>query len=164
MTKQEALELLAETYPGQMEVTANERITDWQAAKHLYHAKGVGINPEIYGSTQKQLMEIGKPGGLPEYVRKGNKLPSIEHVKAYQEALKNICENSQKRTDSKYYYKQGVTPATVYYDEDNRLIVSFNQTSGDLITGDRQRENVFDRFMDDNTLGGLKWIAKWGNN
>ena len=49
----------------------------------------------MYGITQEQLMEIGKPGGLPEYVRKGNKLPSIEHVKAYQEALKNICENSQ---------------------------------------------------------------------
>ena len=164
MTKREALELIAKTYPGQMEVTANERITDWQAAKHLYHAKGVGVDPEMYGITQEQLMEIGKPGGLPEYVRKGNKLPSIEHVKAYQEALKNICENSPKRTDSKYYYKHGVTPATVYYDKDNRLIVSFNQTSGDLITGDRQRENVFNRFMDNNTLGGLQWIAKWGNN
>lgn len=78
--------------------------------------------------------------------------------------INNICENSQKRTDSKYYYKHGVTPATVYYDEDNRLIVSFNQTSGDLITGDRQRENVFNRFMADNTLGGLQWIAKWRNN
>ena len=164
MTKREALELIAKTYPGQMEVTANERITDWQAAKHLYHAKGVGVDPEMYGITQEQLMEIGKPGGLPEYVRKGNKLPSIEHVKAYQEALKNICENSPKRTDSKYYSKHGVTPATVYYDKDNRLIVSFNQTSGDLITGDRQRENVFNRFMDNNTLGGLQWIAKWGNN
>jgi hypothetical protein len=164
MTKREALELIAKTYPGQMEVTANERITDWQAAKHLYHAKGVGVDPEMYGIRQEQLMEIGKPGGLLEYVRKGNKLPSIEHVKAYQEVLKNICENSPKRTDSKYYYKHGVTPATVYYDKDNRLIVSFNQTSGDLITGDRQRENVFNRFMDDNTLGGLQWIAKWGNN
>ena len=29
-------------------------------------------------SLQKQLMEIGKPSGLTEYVRKGNKLPSIE--------------------------------------------------------------------------------------
>ena len=164
MTKREALELIAKTYPGQMEVTANERITDWQAAKHLYHAKGVGVNPEMYGITQEQLMEIGKPGGLTEYVRKGNKLPSIEHVKAYQGALKNICENSQKRTDSKYYYKHGVTPATVYYDEDKRLMVSFNQTNGDFITGDRQRENVFNRFMADNTLGGLQWIAKWGNN
>lgn len=158
MTKPEALELIAKTYPGQIEVTANERITDWQAAKHLYHARGVGVDPEMYGITQEQLMEIGKPGGLPEYVRKG------EHVKASQEALKNICENSQKRTDSKYYYKHGVTPATVYYDEDNRLIVSFNQKTGDLITGDRQRENVFNRFMADNTLGGLKWIVKWGNN
>lgn len=105
-------------------------------------------------------------GGLIPYVQKGGKLPPIEHVKAYQEALKNICENSQKRTDSKYYYyyKHGVTPATVYYDEGNRQIVSFNQTSGDLITGDRQRENVFSRFMADNTLGGLQWIAQWGNN
>lgn len=161
MTKREALELIAKTYPGQMEVTANERITDWQAAKHLYHAKGVGVDPEMYGMTQEQLMEIGKPGGLTEYVRNGNTLPSIEHVKAYQEALKNVCENSQKRTDSKYYYKHGVTPATVYYDKENRIIVSFNQTTGDLITGDRQRENVFNRFMDDNTLCGLQWITKW---
>ena len=163
MIKQEALEVIAKTYPGQMEVTANERITDWQAAKHLYHAKGVGVDPEMYGITQEQLMEIGKPGGLTEYVRKGNKLPSIEHVKAYQEALKTICENSPKRTDSKYYYKHGVRPATVYYDEDNRLIVSFNQTSGDLITGDRQRKNVFNRFKNENYLGGKKWMLKWSN-
>lgn len=64
MTKREALELITKTYPGQMEVTANERITDWQATKHLYHAKGVGVDPEMYGITQEQLMEIGKPGGL----------------------------------------------------------------------------------------------------
>ena len=64
---------------------------------------------------------------------------------------KNICENSPKRTDSKYYYKHSVTPATVYYDEANRLIVSFNQT-----TGDKQLQNVFDRFMYENTLGGLQ--------
>jgi|GEM_PF-6782256 hypothetical protein len=77
---------------GQMEVRANERITDWRAANHLYHGKEVEIDPEIYGITQEQLIEIGKPGGLLEYIRKGNKLPFIEHVKAYQEALKNICE------------------------------------------------------------------------
>jgi hypothetical protein len=58
MSDQEALELIAKTYPGQMEVTANERITDWQAAKHLYHAKGVGVDPEMYGIRQEQLMEI----------------------------------------------------------------------------------------------------------
>ena len=77
--------------------------------------------------------------------------------------INNICENSQKRTDSKYYYKHGVTPATVYYDEDSRLMVSFNQTSGDLITGDKLREKVFEGFIDDNTLGGRQWIAKWWN-
>ena len=163
MTKGEALGLIAKTYPGQMEVTDNERITDWQAAKHLHHGIGVGVDPEMYGMTQEQLTDLSKDG-LTEYVRKGNKLPSIEHVKAYQEALKNICENSQKRTDSKYYYKHGVTPATVYYDEHNRIIVCFNQTTGDLITGDRQREKVFNRFMAHNTLGALEWITKWRNN
>ena len=61
MTKREALELIVKIYPGQMKVTANERITDWQAAKHLYHAKGVGLDPEMYGITQEQLMEVGKP-------------------------------------------------------------------------------------------------------
>ena len=50
-------------------------------------------------------MEIGKPGGLIAYVCRGTKLPSIEHVKAYQKALKHICDNCPKRTNSKYYYK-----------------------------------------------------------
>ena len=161
MTRQKALELIAETYSGSMQVTEDFKITDWQAVKHLYHAKGVGVNPEKFEITQKQLMEIGKPGGLPEYVRKGNKLPSIGHIRAYQEALKNICENpsTNRRDDTKYYYKHGVTPTTAFYN--GRYVVAFNQTNGDLITGDKQRENVSNRFMADNTLGGLQWIAKW---
>ena len=51
MAREEALELIGKTYPGQMEVTDNERITEWQAAKHLYHAIGLGIDPEMYGMT-----------------------------------------------------------------------------------------------------------------
>lgn len=119
MTEQQALNLIAKAYPGEIKVTDNEKITYWQAAKHIYHGKGVGVDPEMYGMTQKQLMEISKRGGLTAYVRKGYQLPSIGHVRAYQDALKNICicENSQKRTDSKYYYQNGVTSTTAYYDE-----------------------------------------------
>ena len=164
LTKKEALEKIAKTYPGEMEISENEKITDWQATKHIYHGKGVGIDPEMYGITQEQLMEIGKPGGLSAYVRKGGQLPSIEHVRAYQQALKDICENSQKRTNSKYYSKNGVRPATVYYNKNQRFIISFDQTTGDLITGDKQRQSAFNRFMTDNTLGGLEWIIKWNNN
>ena len=79
--------------------------------------------------------------------------------------MKDVCDNpqTQKRTDSKYYYNYGVTPATVYYDEENNIIISFNQTTGDLITGDTQRDTVFNRFKNHNVLGGINWIKKWSN-
>ncbi len=164
MTKEEALELIAKTYPGYMEVTENERITDWQAAKHLYHAKSLGVDPEMYGMTQEQLLKIRDTGGFTEYVRNGNTLPSIEHVRAYQRALKNVCENSPPKEDSKYYDKNGVTAATSYYDENKRVIVTFNKTTGDLITGYIQRKELFHQFKHDKIIGGKQWIAKWGNN
>ena len=51
----------------------------------------------------------------------------------------------------------------MYYNKDTKSIISFNQTNGDLITGDIQRRNVFDRFLVDNTLGGQKYIIQWAN-
>ena len=129
----------------------------------LYHAKGLGVDPELYGMTQAQLMKISQPSGLIEYVRKGNKLPSLEHVNSYQTALKNICQTARKRMDTKHYGTNVVTLATVYYDGDKSIIISFNQTTGDLITGDRQRVDVYERFKDHNILGGLKYINKWHN-
>lgn len=75
MTHDQALDLIYKTYPGLLEVTETERISDIQAVKHLYHAKGVGVDPSNYGITQQQLMEIGD-GGFVEYVRKGKQLPS----------------------------------------------------------------------------------------
>ena len=165
MSRKEALELISQKYSGYMEVTSDERITYWQAVKHLYHGVGVGVNPEDFGMTQKELTKL-RNDGLVKYVRKGNKLPSRAHVRAYQEALNSICKDpqTQKRTDSKYYDINGVTPATVYYNRKEKQIVSFNQTTGDLITGDKQRDPVFRRFINDNTLGGLTWINRWNND
>ena len=104
-----------------------------------------------------------EPGGLGliKYVQRGYKLPSIEHVKAYQNALKNSCENPStiRRDNSKYYYKHGVTPTTVFYNEEDRYIIAFNQTTGDLITGDKQRPKAVKNFVAENILGiqnGLK--------
>ena len=45
MTRHDALKLLKETYPGQLKITDNERISDWQAAKKVYHASDFGVNP-----------------------------------------------------------------------------------------------------------------------
>lgn len=163
MSHDEAYNLIKENYSGSMQLTEDLRIGDWQALKHLYHATGVGVNPEDYGITQQELNKIREPGGLIAYVQRGHKLPSIEHVRAYQKALKDICENplTSRRDDSKYYYKHGITPATVFYNKEGRYIIVFNQTNGDLITGDKQRRTSFDNFESKNILGSKKWIAKW---
>ena len=52
MSYDEAYNLIKETYSGSMEVTEDLRITDWQAASHLYHGTGVNVNPEDFGLTQ----------------------------------------------------------------------------------------------------------------
>ena len=88
---------------------------------------------------------------------------NYQHVKAYQNALKNICENPStiRRDNSKYYYKHGVTPVTVFCNEEGRYIIAFNQTNGDLITGDKQRPAAIRKFEETNTLGSKRWIEKW---
>jgi hypothetical protein len=68
MTKDEALKLIKETYPGQLEITANERISDWQAAKNIYQISDFGINAEDYGMTKDNLNHLQRIG-LTNYVR-----------------------------------------------------------------------------------------------
>ena len=51
MSYEDAHNLVAETYPGYLEVDESLKITDWQAAKHLYHANGMGVDPADYGFT-----------------------------------------------------------------------------------------------------------------
>ena len=93
MSYQEAHNLVAETYPGYLEVNESCKITDWQAAKHIYHANGMGIDPADYGFTQQELERIRgesryKGGGLIAYARRGYRLPPIEMVQDYQLRLK----------------------------------------------------------------------------
>jgi len=76
MSYDEAYNLVAETYPGYMQVDENCKITDWQAVKHIYHANGMGVDLSKYGFTQKQLNKIRgesryKGIGLIAYARRG---------------------------------------------------------------------------------------------
>ncbi len=63
-----AYNLIKETYQGSLQITNEQSIDYWQACKKIYHAIDFGINPEDYGMSQKQLMEISDPGGLIRYV------------------------------------------------------------------------------------------------
>ena len=159
MSYDEAIKLLQETYPGSMQVTEDFRIGDWQAASHLYHGNGVGVDPESFGMSQAELDRLR--GGFINYTRKGYKLPSIEHVRAYQTSLKTICLDSTsiRHDDAEYYYKHGMEGTTVF--QNGRYLVCFNQTTADLITGDKQRAGTIRKFNETNRIGSQKWIDKW---
>ena len=53
----------------------------------------------------------------------------------------------------------GVTPTTAF--KNDRYLVCFNQTTGDLITGDKQRRGTINKFDQTNKIGSKKWIDKW---
>lgn len=120
MSYEDAYNLVKETYPGYFEVNESCRITEWQAAKHIYHSNGMGINPVDYGFTQQELERIRgeagyEGGGLIAYARRGYRLPPIEMVRDYQGRLKLTCDQSPvKRTSVPYYDKNGAWKATVF--------------------------------------------------
>jgi len=171
MSYEEAHNLVGETYPGYMQVDANCKITDWQAAKHIYHANGMGVDLSKYGFTQQELEKIRgesqyKGGGLIAYARKGYRLPPIEMVQDYQLRLKISCEKAPiKRTNVPYYDVNGAWQSTVFAtpktEDSSPIIIAFNESTGDLITGDKQNPTVFKRFRSENYLGGKAWMLKW---
>nr|YP_010283129.1 hypothetical protein MKU15_pgp062 [Nitzschia traheaformis]ULD15893.1 hypothetical protein [Nitzschia traheaformis] len=173
MTYEDAYNLVKETYPGYLKVNESCHITDWQAAKHIYHLNGMGINPVDYGFTQQELERIRgeagyKGGGLIAYARRGYRLPPIEMVRDYQGRLKLTCDQSPiKRTSVPYYDKNGAWEATIFAtppsEDYSGIIIAFNESTGDLITGDKQRKSAFDRFEKQNYIGGKKWMLKWNN-
>ena len=114
MTYKEAKKLVYETYLGYIKIDKNCKISDWQAAKHMYHANGMGVNILKYDFTQQQLEKI-REGGLIAYARKGYKLPPIEMVRDYQSELKKNCDKALiKKSNGPYYDCNGSWKFTVF--------------------------------------------------
>ena len=61
------------------------KIQEWQAAKKVEHAVCFGLKPEGFGFSQNQAKQINAKGkgGIIAYVRKGNKLPSLDLIRVY---------------------------------------------------------------------------------
>ena len=171
MSYEDAYNLVKETYPGYLEVTENCILTDWQCAKKIYHSKGMGINPEEYGFTQKELERIRgekryKEGGLVAYARRGYRLPTIKMIHDYRSKIKGYCDKATiKRTSVPYYDINGVWNTTVFAipatENSSSIIISFNESTRDLITADKQKQSTFNRFNDENYLGSKQWMNKW---
>ena len=65
-----------------------------------------------------------------------------------------------KRTNVTYYDNNGAWKATVFAtppsEDSSGIIIAFNESTGDLITGDKQRKSAFDRFKNENYISGRK--------
>jgi hypothetical protein len=155
MTRDEALKLIEETYPGQLEITDNKRFSDWQAAKKIYHANDFGINPEDYGMTKYNIMRLNRIG-LTKYIREGRPLPPIKLVKDYQMAVKNMYDHAE-HFDGKFSSRgeQKIHETSYSYNESTRQVAGFNKETGDIITAGKYSPRAFDRFLDTKHLGRL---------
>ena len=170
MSYEEAVKLLTETYPGSEQITTNYRMTNRQAASHLYHATSFGIDPTEYGITQEELMKIAKEGGLREYAQRGNPLPSPELVKAYQQAVKHVCQDpeTEMKEGIQFFDKNGIKDVTTF--QNDRIIIIFHQSTDDsatdqnFITGNKRRARFFKDFNKTGQIGSKQWIRKWSKN
>jgi hypothetical protein len=162
MTKDEAYDLIKETYGGYMQINEDCKISDWQGVKKAYHfQKGFDIDLSKYPSISKEdLVALqNSDGGLIKYVQRGGKLPPIEFIKDSQQKVYDFChlENTEIKLDAKHYGKDtGETPCTMFFNRETQQIALFNQTSGDLITADKFRDKYFTRCINSGQFGNPK--------
>jgi len=129
------------------------KIQDWQAAKKIEHAVCFGINPADYDFSQDQAKEInGGKGGIGAYVRKGNKLPSLDLIRAYQNAVKNFCEdrNQSDRNDKSTFKGE---PSISFCNEKTRQIAVFDRETKIFITAYKLSPDQFTRYLEKSEIG-----------
>ena len=128
------------------------KISDWQAAKKIEHTVCFTINPEDYGFSQDQAKAINKPGGIVSYLRKGQRLPSLDLIRAYQNAIKNFCEdrNQSTRNDESIFRREN---AITFFNQDTRQIVVFNRETKIFITAYKLAERSVDEYLTTGNLG-----------
>ena len=102
------------------------KIQEWQAAKKLEHAVCFELKPEDFGFSQNQTKQINAQGGIVAYLLKGNKLPSLDLIRAYQNAIKNFCEDpSQSVRNDKSTFRG--EPSITFFNQETRQVVIFDQ-------------------------------------
>ena len=115
-------------------------------------------------------MKITQDGGFIKYVQRGNKLPTREHVRAYQEALTKVCldPETKQKNNIEFFDTNGKKLVTTF--QNDRVLIVFHQDTGDpitnqdFITGDKRSGSFIEKFDQTGQIGGKKWIDKWSNN
>ena len=154
MSKQEALNLLDNTYTGSKKISETEKISDWQMAKKVYHLNGLGVNPEKYEMSKDELNAIRKDG-LIKYTMKGGTLPPIELIYEGQNQIEEICQNETTFRKENGSFGKVKKPSNFYYNRDTRQIIYFDKFTGDLIMGDKFRQPYFNKALINNNISIL---------
>ena len=117
------------------------KVQEWQATKKLEHAFCFGTKPEYYGFSQEQAKEIntGKRG-LVAYLRKAKNSPSLDLIRAYQNATKNFCEdrNLSVRNDESTFRGE---PSITFFNKETRQVVIFDRETKIFITAYKISKN-----------------------
>jgi len=68
------------------------------------------------------------------YIRKGKKLPSLDLIRDYQNAMKNFCEdrNRSDRNDTSTFEGK---PSITFFNKETRQAVIFDRETKIFITG-----------------------------
>lgn len=128
------------------------KIQEWQAAKKLEHAVCFGLKPEDFGFSQDQAKQINAKGGIVAYVRKGNKLSSLDLIRAYQNAIKNFCEdpNQSVRNDKSTFRAES---SITFFNQETRQVVIFDQETKIFITAYKLAERSVDEYLTTGNIG-----------
>jgi len=148
-----AISILKEKYGSNFLSILNDefKVEDWQAAKKLEHAVCFGINPADYGFSQKQAKEINAKG-IVAYIRRGNPLPSLDLIRAYQNAIKNFCEDANKsdlNNESNFRGKPSIT----FFNKETRQVAIFNRETKIFITAYKLSEQNVDDYLTTGNIG-----------
>ena len=128
------------------------KIQEWQAAKKLEHAVCFGPKPKDFGFSQDQAKQMNAKGGLLPYARKGNKLPSLDLIRAYQNAIKNFCEdpNQSVRNDKSTFRGE---PSITFFNQETRQVVIFNQEKKIFITAYKLAKRSVNEYLTSGNIG-----------
>ena len=108
-------------------------IQEWQAAKKIEHAVCFGLKLEDFDFSQDQAKQINAKGGIVAYIRKSNKLPSLDLIRAYQNAIKNFCEDpNQSNRNNKSIFRG--EPSITFCNQETRQVVIFDRETKIFIT------------------------------
>jgi hypothetical protein len=86
------------------------------------------------------------------YVRKGKTLPNLDLIRAYQNAIKNFCEDrTQSDRNNKSTFRGD--PSITFFNEKSRQAVIFNRETKVFITAYKISDDQRDRYIESGEIG-----------